>query len=84
MELPSEESVNTLAQAIRGGFSDLGDRIAQGTNPENVAMSFNAIAESLGEANVHETNIIAQIDALRDEVRVQLDEVRSEIKRAGG
>ena len=47
-------------------------------------MSFNAIAESLGEANVHETNIIAQIDALRDEVRVQLDEVRSEIKRAGG
>ena len=38
---------NTLAEAISDGFRDLGDRIAQGTNPENVAMSLKSIADNL-------------------------------------
>ena len=38
---------DTLADAIRAGFIDLGDRIAQGTNPENVAMSLKYIADNL-------------------------------------
>ena len=42
-----EYLADTLAAAIREGFSDLGDRIAQGTNPENIAMSLKLIAESL-------------------------------------
>ena len=48
---PSSEDVkylaDTLAKAIRDGFADLGNRIAQGTNPENVAMSLKLIADNL-------------------------------------
>ena len=44
-----EYLADVLAEAMREGFSDLGDRIAQGTNPENVAMSLKAISESLSE-----------------------------------
>ena len=38
---------NTIARAITEGFADLGNRIAQGDNPENVAMSLKKIADSL-------------------------------------
>ena len=58
MEQPSEDAkylADTLAEAIRDGFSDLGDRIAQGiragigTDPGNVnvSMSLRYIADSL-------------------------------------
>ncbi len=43
------EASEILAEAIRKGFSDLGDRISQGTNPENVAMSLKMIADKLPE-----------------------------------
>ena len=40
---------NTIERAIREGFVDLGDRIAQGENPENVVMSLRMIAARLSE-----------------------------------
>lgn len=50
----TDEQVDKICDAIRNGFSDLGDRVAGSTNPENVAMSIyktndglNAIANSL-------------------------------------
>ena len=50
MKLPSEDVkylADTLAEAIGSGFADLGNRISQGTNPENVAMSLKFIADNL-------------------------------------
>ena len=49
---PQEENmtdtqIDRIVDAIRKGFSDLGDRFAQGKNPENVAMSLKMIAEAL-------------------------------------
>ena len=44
-----EVLANTIARAIHEGFAGLGDRIAQGDNPENVAMSLKMIADSLGQ-----------------------------------
>ena len=38
---------DTLAEAIRQGFSDLGDRIAGGLISENVAMSLKMVADAL-------------------------------------
>ena len=40
---------NTIERAIREGFAGLGDRIAQGENPENVVMSLRMIASRLSE-----------------------------------
>ena len=45
----TDEQADRITDAIRNGFNDLGDRIAQGTNPENVAMSLKAIADALSE-----------------------------------
>ena len=42
------EGFSELATATREGICDLGDRIAQGTNPENVAMSLEHISEKAG------------------------------------
>ncbi len=44
-----EMLADTIAKAIREGFADLGNRIAQGNDPENVAMSLKMIADSFGE-----------------------------------
>ena len=44
-----EFSANTIERAIREGFVNLGDRIAQGENPENVDMSRRMIAKRLSE-----------------------------------
>lgn len=41
------EGSQELAKAIRDGFSDVGDRIAGGNNPENIAMSLKMVAEAL-------------------------------------
>ena len=54
----TDTQADRIVDAIRHGFSDLGDRIAQGTNPENVAMSLKMIAESLEHLS----------DALRESV----------------
>ena len=43
----TEYLADVLAEAIRDGFRDLGDRISQGKNPENVAMSLKLVAGSL-------------------------------------
>ena len=55
-----EYLADTLAEAIRQGFSDLGDRIAQGTNPENVAMSLKFIADNLESISENLTRIADQ------------------------
>lgn len=55
-----EYLADTLAAAIRAGFSDLGDRIAQGTNPENVAMSLKFISDNL-------ESISEKLDRIADE-----------------
>lgn len=52
-----EYLADTLAEAIRKGFSDLGDRIAQGTNPENVAMSLKFISDQLESISTNLTRI---------------------------
>ena len=54
----TDAQADRIADAIRNGFRDLGDRIAQGTNPENVAMSLKMIADSLEHRS----------DALRESV----------------
>lgn len=46
----TDEQAELIANAIREGFRDLGDRIAQGTNPENVAMSLKMVADGLQDA----------------------------------
>lgn len=43
----TDKQADRIVAAIGKGFNDLGDRIAQGTNPENVAMSLKMIADSL-------------------------------------
>ena len=53
-----EYLADTLAEAIRKGFSDLGDRIAQGTNPENVAMSLKFISDQLESISENLTKIV--------------------------
>ncbi len=55
-----EYLADTLAVAIRKGFSDLGDRIAQGTNPENVAMSLKFISDQLESISENLTKIADQ------------------------
>ena len=54
---------DTLAEAIRQGFSDLGDRIGGGSNPENVSMSLKMVADALGSLDM----VVA--DALAEAVR---------------
>ena len=41
---------DTLAEAIREGFNDLGNRFGGGLNPENVSMSLKMVADTLAEA----------------------------------
>ena len=57
----TDEQAQIIAQAIRDGFNDLGNRIAQGTNPENVAMSLKFMSESID-------NLVAEIPDLRDAI----------------
>ena len=53
----AEYLADTLYEAIVEGFSNLGDRIAGGNDPENVAMSLKFVSESLDEICVALNNM---------------------------
>lgn len=55
----TDKQAEIIATAIRDGFADLGDRIAGGKSPENVAMSLMELANNLSGL-VSELSAIAE------------------------